>query len=83
MTASEDNEEYGSLSKHLFQESYKMVVENPWSSKKLLSKSMYSRYHMELKHLSKQVVLVKYKLEKKIFAAATFEGLCLVSFRTE
>ena len=35
------------------------------------------------KHLSKQVVLMIYKLEKDLFVAATFKGLWDVSFRTE
>ena len=36
---------------------------------------MRSSYHMKKKRSLKQVVQVTYTLEKKVFAAATFEGL--------
>ena len=35
------------------------------------------------KHLSKQVVPITDKLEKRLFAVATFEGLWVLSFQTE
>ena len=41
---------------------------------------MPSSYHIEQKHLSKQVVPITYTLEKKVFAAVTFKGLLVVSF---
>ena len=38
-------------------------------------------YHKEQKHSSKQVVPITYTLEKRVFAAATFQGLWVVSFQ--
>ena len=35
------------------------------------------------KNASKQVVLVTYTLEKKVFPAASFKGLCVVPFQTK
>ena len=46
-------------------------------------KKMSSSYTWNKKHLSKQVVITTYTLEKKIFAVATFEGWGVVSFKTE
>ena len=39
-------------------------------------------YHIEGKHSSKQVVPITYTLEKGVSAAATLEGLWVVSFQT-
>ena len=45
------------------------------SNDKLLEKITSSSYHMEQKHSLKQVASITYTLEKRIFAAADFEGL--------
>ena len=49
---------------------------------KLLGKIMPSSYHVERK-TSKQVVTVKYTLKERLFGAATFKGLFVVSFKTK
>ena len=35
------------------------------------------------KYLWKQIVIITYTLEKKLFAVATFEGLLVVSFKSK
>ena len=35
------------------------------------------------KHSSKQVLVITYTLEKRVFATATFKGFWVVSFQTE
>ena len=44
---------------------------------------MSSSYHKNQNHLLKQVVTITYTLEKEIFAAATFEGLGVLSMKIE
>ena len=53
------------------------------SNNKLSPKVMSFSYHKEQKHLLKEVVPITYTLEKRLFAAATFKGLWVISFQTK
>ena len=53
------------------------------SSDELSRKVMSFSYHKEQKHLLKEVVPITYTLEKRLFAAATFKGLWVISFQTK
>ena len=48
---------------------------------KLSPKVMPFSYHKEQKHLLKEAVPITYTLEKRLFAAATFKGLWVISFQ--
>ena len=53
------------------------------SNYKLLSQAMSFRYHIELKIFIKASCTNKTYAKERFVAAATFEGLCVVSFETE
>ena len=79
-----DNVKYGLLSKQLFQ---RKQQNGGWKNAQVTTKFYKKRclpvITCNRKHTSKQIASVKYTLEKSFFAAATFEGLWVVSVWTE
>ena len=78
------NIKYELLSKHLFQ---RKLQYGGWKNFKV-TKNLYKKQWLQVikwnkKHSSNQVLSITCTLEERFFAAATFEGLWVVSFDTE
>ena len=78
-----DNVKYGLLSKKLFQ---RKQQHGGWENFTVTISFYEKQWLLVLTwnkiHLSKQVVSIIYTLEKTFLAAATFEGLWVLSFQT-
>ena len=66
---------YGLISKHLFQRTQHGGWKNPRLTVNFYKKQCLPVMTWAIKYSSKQVISISYTLEKKFFAAATFEGL--------